>query len=95
MISSFCSVVLGVSLHERKMARPNWASSAVLIWLLAAETAFSHPKPAETETASFVTQYPPVPSNGRVLIPHDLGVSEFASMLGLQLTWRIVLSNKP
>lgn len=58
------------------MARANWASSAMLIWLLAADTALSHPKPAETETASFVTQYPPVPSNGRVLIPHESGVSD-------------------
>ena len=60
--------------------KANWGYTAMLIWLLAADTALSYPKPTEsntepTSTTSFKTQYPP--GNERLLIPETTGVSLF------------------
>lgn len=78
------------------MARSNWASSAMLMCLLAADTVFAYPKPGETDSASFVTQFPPEPTNGRILLTQDVGVSWsciFAARMALKLCK--VLSKKP
>lgn len=60
--------------------KANWGYTAMLIWLLAPDTALSYPKPTElstepTGTTSFKTQYPP--GNERLLIPETTGVSLF------------------
>ena len=60
--------------------KASWGYTAMLMWLLAPDTALSYPKPTEsstepTDTTSFKTQYPP--DNERLLIPETAGVSLF------------------
>lgn len=57
------------------MTRLNWASSAMLMCLLATDTVLAYPKPGEPDESSWLTQFPPAPTNGRVLLQQDQGVS--------------------
>lgn len=61
--------------------KANWGYTAMLIWLLAPDSALSYPTPTEpTSTTTFKTQYPP--DNGRLLIPETTGVSPLAVVNG-------------
>lgn len=86
---------LGVSFPGCKMARSNWASSAMLMCLVAAETVLAYPKPGEPDGTSWLTQFPPEPTNGRVLIAQDLGVSRSMFVGRMVLRLCKVLSKGP
>lgn len=67
-------------------ARRNWGCQAMLMWLLAADSALAYPKPTETaSTTSLKTQYPPVPTNGRLFLPSPSAVSWPALINGTKI----------
>lgn len=67
----------------------------MLMCLVAADIVLAYPKPGEPDDKSWLTQFPPEPTNGRVLIAQDLGVSRSILVDRMVLILCKVLSKGP